>query len=216
MIGKKISPPLAGHRGMGCTNAPLFQDPCRSHLPPENSLSAIMMAFEKHAAFVEIDVVSTNDHVMVLCHSLNSEEHFFEEKENFSLDEKNYDAIKNLYTGMHQKETLCTLEKALHMLHHTSCKNKNDNFDFIVNIEIKNIKDDDHMYWNAFYESLQKTIEKSGLPQNNILFSSFSLQQCCDLTHYFPQSQFGFLFNDAKQKQPINDSDEFGFPIYTI
>lgn len=202
--------PLGGHRGMGCTDQ-LFHEWRTNTVPVENTVKSILMAFEKGASYVEVDVAMSLDKILFALHNVVPQDHFFTERiPGAVLNTLTFDEIKKFPSGRAQNGTVSTLLEILEIIAAVEPKT----CPWGINIEIKGVQGSQQPHeGNLFFDVLSETVRKSRVLEEKILWSSFSLHNVVAMANRMPNSKFGMLFSEKSERAPIyaNYQEEFNY-----
>ncbi len=190
---------FGGHRGSGCTDSPHARaSPARAGKPPENTLDSIARAYADGADFVEVDVLRTKDDVLVITHSNRLSDHVLRQEPRApyagDLDWKDLEPLR---TGPEGNGRIPTLHEVLEFAAEQAARR--DAPDFVLNIEIKDVKDTDgpkHVPGRpSLVELLARQVRAHRLPVARIVFSSFALSDLIALKRELPEARLGMLFD---------------------
>lgn len=166
-----------------------------SRRAPENTLAALETAIDEMADFAEIDVQTTSDGVVVLCHDLNLKRLA---GVNRRLGNMSYSQVRELDVGRSfgsefAGERIPTLEEALE-----TCKGR-----IKLNIELKNIGDDSDLP-----EQVVKLIRERGMEEQCVITSVKlgyleRVKACAEEIHT------GYILPAAYGKYYENDAFDF-------
>jgi glycerophosphoryl diester phosphodiesterase len=185
---------LGGHRGFGCTDHDFYQTLRDTlHLPPENTIESIRMAFEHGADYVEIDAMQSADGKIFVLHNVLPEDHFFDPqmRPSAKLNTLSFAEIQKYTTGRSRMGRVSLLDDVLNVIADLDPKT----LSWAVNIEIKGVQGSRQAYERTnFLEKLADTVKTSPLDPTRVLFSSFTPQNILRMSHLLPQTSFGMLF----------------------
>jgi glycerophosphoryl diester phosphodiesterase len=193
---------IGGHRGYGCTDEEFYQDVrgvC--YLPEENTIEGIAAGFNAGADFVELDMVMSQDEIIFLLHKVIAKYHFFEAKIPPSvLNHMDFAEIEKYKSGRKKQNSVTKFSDALNVIQKMDPKT----LPWSLCVEIKGVQGTNQPYEdNNFIEVLADTVRQSGFPEERIIWSSFSLQNILQISHYFPKSAFAMLFTESDFFQKI-------------
>lgn len=186
---------LGGHRGSGCTDsAHARSSPARAGKPPENTLDSLARAYADGADFVEVDVLRTKDDVLVVTHSNRLSDHVLREVARAPhVGDLDWKDVEPLRTGPEGTGRIPTLEQVLNLAAEQAAS------DFVLNIEIKDVKDTDtpkHVPGRpSLVELLARQVRDHRLPVRHIVFSSFALSDLIAMKKELPEARLGMLFD---------------------
>ena len=194
---------IGGHRGMGCTDHDFYQ-PLRDirHLPVENSLASLETALAAGADYVEMDAVMSADGVLFTLHNVVPKDHFFDAaaQPRGLLNTLPFDEIKKYKTGRFQRGGVTDIVAVLDMI----AAKSPGTLPWKVNIEIKGVQGSGQPYETTDYlEKLSKAVRVSKMPAEQVLFSSFALQNVLCMTRLLPTAQYGMLFAEKPEARAI-------------
>jgi len=201
-MNKQLHLGIGGHRGYGCTDEDFYQDIRNPYTSPEeNTLEGIKAGFQAGADFVELDVVMSQDDVVFLLHKVVPKYHFFEDKIPPSvLNHMDFADILKYKSGRKKLMSVTKLSEALTVV----AEMDPHTLPWSLCIEIKGVQGTNQPYEeNNFIEALAETVKQSGFPEERILWSSFSLQNVIQISHYFPKSSYSMLFTETDFFQKI-------------
>lgn len=198
---------IGGHRGSGCTDHPFYAE--RTHKPmySENSLESILNAFKLGAHFVEIDAILSADNEVLILHNSVPKDHYFGANIPPKLLNKlPFVDIKTIPVGKINPAPILTLRELL-----THMPDPTKNQPFTLNIELKGvIGTQQNSDTEQLTAAVAKTIKAANFSAQNILFSSFVLENVIAMAKLLPKASFGQLFkgNDAPSP-PFADKQDF-------
>ncbi|MFC2139284.1 glycerophosphodiester phosphodiesterase [Bacteroidota bacterium] len=151
---------------------------------PENTLSAINLAWERGAEAVECDVHLSKDNNIIVIHDDNT---FRTTGENHKIRELNLDELKKIDAGswhgeQWKEEPIPALEEVLDTI--PSCGK--------LLIEIKS----DH----EIIPILKNILDKSGIKKEQIILMDFNYNSVCEMKKYFPGYEILLLSTMRKMK----------------
>jgi glycerophosphoryl diester phosphodiesterase len=190
---------FGGHRGSGCTDsAHARSSPARAGKPPENTLDSIAWAFAEGADFVEVDVLRTKDDVLVVTHSNRLADHVLREVPPAPhVGDLEWRDVAPLRTGPEGNGQIPTLDEVLNLVEELTDGGRAS--DFVLNLEIKDVKDTDapkHVPGRpSLVELLARKVRTHGLPVGRLVFSSFALSDLIALKGELPEARLGMLFD---------------------
>lgn len=190
---------LGGHRGSGCTDSPHARaSPARAGKPPENTLDSIARAWADGADFVEVDVLRTRDDVLVVTHSNRLSDHVLtQEPRGPYAGDLEWKELEALRTGPQGDGRIPTLAQVLELA--AKQAERKGPSDFVLNIEIKDVKDTDapkHVPGRpSLVELLARQVRAHRLPLAQVVFSSFALSDLIALKRVLPEARLGMLFD---------------------
>lgn len=202
--GQDRAPRLAvgGHRGMGCTDHDFYQSRRNiAALPVENTLESIKGAYAAGADYVEIDAVMSSDGVLFTLHNVVPADHFFgEQRPAGMLNQLAFEDIVRHGTGRGGQGRIVPLAEILQVIAEISPKT----LQWDVNIEIKGVQGSGQpIEKNDYIKNLASVVRSSPLPVERVLFSSFALHNIMAMSHQLPKAQYGMLFGEKPDPQPI-------------
>lgn len=188
---------FGGHRGSGCTDSPHARSSlARAGKPPENTLDSIARAYADGADFVEVDVLRTKDDVLVVTHSNRLSDHVLRQETRAPyVGDLAWAEVQSLRTGPEGNGRIPTLEQVLELAAEQAVRGGAS--DFVLNIEIKDVKDTDapkHVPGRpSLVELLARQVRAHRLPVGQVVFSSFALSDLIALKRELPEARLGML-----------------------
>ncbi len=186
---------IFSHRGGQTDYDKARNDPSTHNRPAENTLAAVKNALDEGADGIEIDIVRTKDGRLAVVHSANLSEHVFKENSGLGFvgDYTISELQENFRVGPRQDGVIPDLKEIIDF---TSEYQKESDKEVILNIEIKDVKgtglpkspDTD------VKDILAEYMETSPLNPQEIIISSFSLQDMIYMEKLDTGARLGFLF----------------------
>ncbi len=198
---------IGGHRGRGCTDHAFYGFRNPASLPVENTLESIEEAFRLGADYIECDVVGSADNQLFLIHNTIPADHYFQpDMPGDRLNKLNWNDIAKFGSGRQGLGRPPLLKDVLAKIESLAPSAA----PFVINIEIKGTQNSKQPRDGAaFFEELTRVVLESGVPQDRILFSSFSLENLVIASRTLPHARYGFLFDEGMNITSIyTDSDD--------
>lgn len=192
---------LGGHRGMGCTDNDFYQS-LRDirNLPVENTLKSVQAAFTAGADYIETDAVMSADGVLFTLHNVVSKDHFFGSMPPALLNTMPFRDIQQFSAGRFENGRIDNLKSILSVAAAAAPGRSR----WKINIEIKGVQGSGQPFeTNEYLQKLAETVEDSEMPEADILFSSFCLQNIITMSQLMPSASYGMLFAEKPEARGI-------------
>lgn len=166
-----------------------------SRMAPENTMAAIQAAMDEMADYSEIDVQTTADGIVVVCHDLNLKRVAGVDKR---LGTMTYDQVSRLDVGSHYSaqfagERIPTLAQVLEV-----CKGR-----MKLNIELKNIGDA-----SSLPEQVAALVRQYGM-EDQCVITSVKLRYLERIKEFDPELRTGYILAAAYGRYYDNESIDF-------
>ena len=166
-----------------------------SKMAPENTMAAIETAMDEMADYSEIDVQTTADGIVVVCHDLNLKRVAGVDKR---LGDMTYDQVRRLDAGSHfdsrfAGERIPALDQVLE-----ACKGR-----MKLNIELKNIGDG-----SALPEQVAALIKEHGM-EDQCVITSVKLKYLERVKEFDPDLRTGYIVAAAYGRYYDNEFIDF-------
>lgn len=193
---------IGGHRGFGRTDSAFAQEmPVTKGKPAENTLESIRKTYRAGGDFVEFDTIQTKDDRIVVLHSNRLSDHFFIPLSHEFVAELTLEELQKLPVGAEKNGFVSTLDDILKMI----LDEADFSNDFVVNIELKDVKEDPGIPFISQSPKHKKghptlitlvadIIRKVNFPLDKIMFSSFSYHDLIEMKKIFPNGRYAALF----------------------
>lgn len=196
---------IGGHRGFGRTDSGFAQEmPVTRGKPTENTLESIKKTYLSGGDFVEFDTIQTKDDRIVVVHSNRLSDHFFIPLTHEFVAELTLEEIQKLPVGAEKNGFVSSLDDILRMIKDVADFSN----DFVVNIELKDVKEDPGIPFisqspkykkghPSLIELIAEIIKKENFPLDKIMFSSFSYHDLIEMKKIFPNGRYAALFEKS-------------------